>query len=101
MDCKPGSVPETEVAGEDHSSRPAVTDGLERSDPDTDGRRFRSRPARAGHPPPRPYLSLLQEGFTPPPVTWLSRVGSYPTISPLPPRPEGRGLAVSFLLHFP
>ena len=36
VDCKPGSVPATPigVAIEDHSSRPDVTDGLERSDPD-------------------------------------------------------------------
>jgi len=27
---------------------------------------------------------LLREGLAPPPVTRLSRVGSYPTISPLP-----------------
>ena len=31
-----------------------------------------------------PYSSLLREGLAPPPVTRLSRVGSYPTISPLP-----------------
>ncbi len=37
VDCKPGSVPLTllHVSGKDHSSRPAVTRGLERSDPDT------------------------------------------------------------------
>ncbi len=31
-----------------------------------------------------PYSSLLREGLASPPVTRLSRVGSYPTISPLP-----------------
>jgi len=36
VDYKPGSVPPTPrgVKGEDHSSRPSVTAGLERSDPD-------------------------------------------------------------------
>ena len=36
VDCKPGSVPPTPfgVDGEDYSSRPSVTAGLERSDPD-------------------------------------------------------------------
>ncbi len=36
----------------------------------------------------RPYSSLLPEGLASPPVTRLSRVGSYPTISPLPVRAE-------------
>ena len=49
----------------------------------------RSRAVRAGHPQRRPYSSLLREGFTPPPVSRLSRVGSYPTFSPLPPRRSG------------
>ena len=31
-----------------------------------------------------PYSSLLPEGLASPPVARLSRVGSYPTISPLP-----------------
>ena len=44
-----------------------------------------------------PYLSLLREGLAAPPVTRPSRVGSYPTISPLPVPPpraplEARGL---------
>ncbi len=34
----------------------------------------------------RPYSSLLPEGLASPPVARLSRVGSYPTISPLPVR---------------
>ncbi len=38
-----------------------------------------------------PYSSLLREGLAPPPVTRLSRVGSYPTFSPLPPRPRTSG----------
>ncbi len=54
-----------------------------------------SRPVlRAGHPRQRPYSSLLREGLAPPPVTRLSRVGSYPTISTLPvplPRPPLAG----------
>ena len=40
-----------------------------------------------------PYLSLLREGLAPPPVTRLSRVGSYPTFStlPVPPRRQPLG----------
>ena len=48
-------------------------------------------PHRGSHPGDRadrsrrcPYSSLLREGLAPPPVTRLSRVGSYPTFSPLP-----------------
>ena len=92
VDCKPGSVPLTllHVSSKDHSSRPAVTRGLEHSDPDTAAPpRRRGRVVRAGHSRRYPYLSLLREGFTSPPVTRLSRVGSYPTFSPLPPRSRG------------
>jgi len=39
-----------------------------------------------GRPQQCPYSSLLREGLASPPVTRLSRVGSYPTISPLPVR---------------
>jgi len=46
--------------------------------------RWRLAAHRAGHPRQRPYSSLLREGLAPPPVTRLSRVGSYPTISTLP-----------------
>ena len=42
------------------------------------------RRLRTGRPRQRPYSSLLREGLAPPPVTRPSRVGSYPTISPLP-----------------
>ena len=44
--------------------------------------------ARTSRPPRCAYSSLLQEGLAPPPVTRLSRVGSYPTISPLPVPPR-------------
>jgi hypothetical protein len=44
----------------------------------------RSRDDRADRSRRCPYSSLLREGLAPPPVTRLSRVGSYPTISPLP-----------------
>jgi len=37
-----------------------------------------------GRPRQCPYSSLLREGLASPPVTRLSRVGSYPTISTLP-----------------
>jgi hypothetical protein len=51
--------------------------------------RSRGRGVRADRPRRCPYSSLLREGLAPPPVTRLSRVGSYPTISPLPvPRPH-------------
>src|SRR5215468_1758302 len=47
------------------------------------------RVLRTSRPRQRAYSSLLREGLAPPPVTRLSRVGSYPTISPLPvPRPR-------------
>src|SRR5215510_13811321 len=63
------------------------------------------RPRRTGRPCLRPYLSLLRKGFTSPPVARLSRVGSYPTISPLPPRrcaPEvGRVFSVALSLGSP
>ena len=39
---------------------------------------------RADSPKRCPYSSLLREGLASPPVTRLSRVGSYPTISTLP-----------------
>ena len=59
-----------------------------------------------------PYSSLLREGLASSPVTRLSRVGSYPTISPLPgerealatslgPEVDRCSSAVSFLLRFP
>ena len=41
-----------------------------------------------------PYSSLLREGLASPPVTRLSRVSSYPTISPLPS--ECEALATPF-----
>ena len=47
-------------------------------------RHDRSRDDRADRSRRCPYSSLLREGLAPPPVTRLSRVGSYPTISPLP-----------------
>src|SRR5262249_50132160 len=59
--------------------------------------RWRLAAHRAGHPRQRPYSSLLREGLAPPPVTRPSRVGSYPTISPLPvpPPPPPLGTAAS------
>ena len=44
----------------------------------------RSRGDRADRSRRCAYSSLLREGLASPPVTRLSRVGSYPTISPLP-----------------
>ena len=83
-DCKPGSVPTVGFppAGKDHSSRRRIAAPLVRSTrtPDPEG-------SRAGRSRPCPYLSLLREGLAPPPVTRQSRVGSYPTISPLPAPP--------------
>ena len=111
VDCKPGSVPARGCpgAGEDHSSRRRIAASLERSHPDI-GTRARCEVTRAGSPMRCPYSSLLREGLAPPPVTRLSRVGSYPTISPLPvPHPcvplrsarDHRPSAVWFLLRFP
>ena len=49
-----------------------------------------------------PYSSLLREGFASPPVTRLSRVGSYPTISTLPLRARRRaGWRCDFCCTFP
>ncbi len=69
-----------------------------------------SSDAGAGRPKRRLYSSLHREGLAPPPVTRLSRVGSYPTFSPLPSPPPAAGpkaarassaKAVSFLWRFP
>jgi len=91
VDCKPGPVPASGCpgAGEDHSSRRRVAAPLEHSHPDTGPQlpTSRERGLRAGHPRQRPYSSLLRKGLASPPVTRLSRVGSYPTISPLPVPP--------------
>src|SRR5262247_12792 len=46
------------------------------------------RVLRTSSPRQRAYSSLLREGLAPPPVTRQSRVGSYPTISPLPVPPR-------------
>jgi hypothetical protein len=82
--CKPGPVPALSYprAGEDHSSRRRIAAPLEHSTrtPGPASRRGR----RTGRPQRCPYLSLLREGLAPPPVTRLSRVGPYPTFSPLP-----------------
>ena len=54
-----------------------------------------------------PYVSLLREGLASPPVTRLSRVGSYPTIStlPVPGRRSGPAIggviSVALSLGFP
>ena len=65
----------------------------------------RSRNDRADRSRRCPYSSLLREGLAPPPVTRLSCVGSYPTISPLPvpsfPKRKRRPSAVYFLWRFP
>ena len=79
------------LAGEDHSSRRRVATPLEHSHPDA---AHRERRDRAGHPRQHPYSSLLREGLASPPVTRLSRVGSYPTISPLPVRTTKTPLAI-------
>ena len=56
-------------------------------------RELRRARDRTGRPRQCPYSSLLREGLASPPVTRLSRVGSYPTISTLPG--ERRALATS------
>ena len=100
VDCKPGPVPTRgfPLASEDHSSRRRVSAPLEHSHPGTGTldppspheEAQEGRALRAGHPLQRPYSSLLPEGLASPPVARLSRVGSYPTISPLPV-PGGHG----------
>ena len=47
---------------------------------------------RTSRPRQRAYSSLLREGLAPPPVSRLSRVGSYPTISTLPEPPRASPL---------
>ena len=112
VDFKPGfvSIPRCRGTGEDHSSRRRVAATLERSHPGAvSSFRMRIRPDR---PQRHPYSSLLREGLASSPVTRLSRVGSYPTISPLPgerealatplgPEVDRCSSAVSFLLRFP
>lgn len=90
-DSKPGSVPAPSRlgAGEDHSSRRRIAAPLERSHPDAGAVPNGSGAAlRTSRPRRRPYSSLLREGLAPPPVTRLSRVSSYLTISPLPVPPR-------------
>ncbi len=48
-----------------------------------------------------PYLVLHRMGFTQPRVLLLVLVGSYPTLSPLPPTLENASSAVYSLLHLP
>src|SRR5262245_48354172 len=50
------------------------------------------RVLRTSRPRQRAYSSLLREGLAPPPVSRLSRVGSYPTISTLPEPPRASSL---------
>ena len=97
MDCKPGPVPARSCprVGEDHSSRRRIAATLEHSTRTLWPAGRTQQAHRAGHPRQRPYSSLLREGLAPPPVTRLSRVGSYPTISPLPVPPPRRPLVAS------
>ncbi len=71
---KPSSV--SGNAGDDHSSRTGVADGLQRP----------TRELWAGRPQTLPYLALLRVGFTELPVSPPELVSSYLTVSPLPPR---------------
>jgi len=81
VDCKPGSVPARRPARIIHLGGALLrrSSTLTRT-PGPCG-------PWAGRPQRCPYSSLLQEGLAPPPVTRLSRVGSYPTFSPLPVPP--------------
>jgi hypothetical protein len=71
---KPSSVPEN--SGDDHSSRAAVTCGLQQP----------TRELRTGRPQTLLYLALLRMGFTKLPVSPPELVSSYLTVSPLPKR---------------
>jgi hypothetical protein len=77
--CKPGSV--SPLGGEGIIRLGAAL--LRRSSALTRALALR-RVLRASRSRQRAYSSLLREGLAPPPVTRLSRVGSYPTISTLP-----------------
>jgi hypothetical protein len=72
--CKPSPVSRSgrPARGGDHSSRPDVAGGLERS----------TREPRAGSP--LPYSTLLRVGFAWPTLSPGSPVRSYRTVSPLP-----------------
>ncbi len=85
MDCKPGSVRSgvaTRAAKIIHlgAALPRRSSALTRA--------LCAGPCgpmqSGGRPVQCPYSSLLREGLASPPVTRLSRVGSYPTISTLP-----------------
>ena len=93
VNCKPGSVPEAAVARRRAKAIPLGDALLRRSSALTRMPRPRARrpggrlTCRRAAPHRHPYSSLLREGLASPPVTRLSRVGSYPTISPLPVPP--------------
>jgi len=99
--CKPGPVLARGYprASEDHSSRRRIAAALEHSTR-TLGRSGEPLRPSGGPPSQRPYSRLLREGLAPPPVTRLSRVGSYPTISTLPvPPPRDPLVTRGFIGH--
>ena len=97
MACKPDSVAPTPRRGaDDHSSRPAVAGGLQRP----------TRIARAegalGRNPTRSLFGLAPGGACHAADVAAGAVGSYPTVSPLPPPGGGGGLiSVALSLGLP
>ena len=86
--CTPGSVTHHWAGG--HPSRPAVAGRLQR--PTRRHRTGRPRsPARSTTRGRYSFLALLRVGFTEPPRSPGTLVGSYPTVSPLPHNPAGAG----------
>jgi len=106
VDCKPGSV--LSRASRGRAGTIPLGDALPRRSSTLTRMpsplpRLRRRGLRAGRSRRHPYSSLLREGLASPPVTRPSRVGSYPTISPLPVRsPRGaRHRRCHFCCAFP
>ena len=87
--CKPNPVPSAAEAalGDDHSSSPAITRGVQRP----------TRWLRADRPDNATLFGLAPRGVWPATRVAASAVRSYRTISPLPRCPG----AVYFLCHFP
>src|SRR5213079_3333327 len=81
---KPNSVPAGPLRarrGDDHSSSPAISDGIKRP----------TRKLRTGRPQALPYLVLLRAGFCLPPVLPQARCALTAPFHPYSPPPGGPG----------
>ena len=77
-------------AGDDHSSSPAVSGGIEQP----------TRKPRADHPQALPYLVLLRAGFGLPPALQRARCALTAPFHPYRPPPCGRGRRYVFCATF-